>query len=125
MREILFRGKRKDTGEWIYGSLQCFKGYSIFDTDFKNFVAVESKTIGQFTGLLDKNGTKIFEGDIVKDSGYILTKDNRVVEWVGESCGFEPFSDSLENCGHCGGGMMPDWTIVIGNIHDNPELIKA
>lgn len=83
------------------------------------------ETIGQFTGLIDGNGTKIFEGDITKNKSQILTrKACKIVEWVNDSCGFEPFSDSLENCGHCGGGLIPEFEIVVGNIHDNPELLE-
>lgn len=84
------------------------------------------ETLGQFIGLLDKNGKKIFEGDIVKHKMFEWDKPvYEVVEWDDDnSCGFEPFSDSRQNCGHCGGGMSPEYCEVIGNIHDNPELVE-
>ena len=119
MREILFRGKRKDNGEWVYGSLQVFKGYSIFDRDvWKNFFTVHGNTVGQYTGLLDKNGRKIFEGDIVKcsviyDIGcYPYSKTETRVVVYRDGC-FNPFYDCERNSFE-----------VIGNIHDNTELLK-
>lgn len=126
MREILFRGKRIDNGEWVYGyycaSIGCKNGieqvgYFIHTSD--NNFAVDPDTVGQYTGLTDKYSKKIFEGDVVTPSyGGI-----KIVRWENDSCGFEPFSDSCENCGCCGGGLTPKLVLVIGNIHDNPELL--
>lgn len=120
MREILFRGKRKDSGKWCYGSLQRFKGFSIFDNDYKSFFTVSSTSIGQYTGLTDKNGNKIFEGDILNCySPYDINGfRNSVVMWSDLFLGWRAGSHTLY-------GDEQQVYEVIGNIHDNPELLKG
>ncbi len=127
MREILFRGKRKDNSEWVEGDLHKNKDFSKahihpVGEKIRSFDIIP-ETVGQYTGLTDKNGKKIFEGDIVTTPYYGI--EFQTVEWVKTSCGFEPFSDSNLNCGHCGGGVVPKFCEVVGNIHDNPELLKG
>ena len=124
MREYLFRGKRKDNGEWVYGNFVrgCVDDFA-YIVEFgnkelcRNYVEVIPETVGQYTGLTDKNGKKIFEGDICKHrsnySGNTLISlvtytDGHFLALVSENSGFE-LSEKLE---------------VIGNIHDNPELLK-
>lgn len=130
MREILFRGKQRDNGEWFYGDLihlnHCV---SIRSKDCARSVVPE--TVGQYTGLTDKNGRKIFEGDIVKNK-WCFIHSIRFGEY------FQPFNDDIHTkhigfyVEHTGEdkdlyrkdlGYYADKYEVIGNIHDNPELI--
>lgn len=120
MREILFRAKRIDDGEWIEGLL-CYNIYShlsIQPTKEENCCPILMASIGQFTGLTDKNGKKIFEGDIVKGAW------NTVFQVVYDDCylGFRAKEkDGFHNCIDYYG---LDRLEVIGNIHDNPQLLK-
>lgn len=122
MREILFRGKRKVCDEWVYGfpfisrkgeyKIKWYDGYY----GSSKTSEIYPKSIGQFTGLTDKNGKMIFEGDIVDIVGeakeYITEEQQRfVVKWQDEDCGFSLL-------------IMFDYE-VIGNIHDNPELLEG
>lgn len=157
MREILFRGKDIGSKQWFYGSYlktddntnECFRKTPIrqrhqivqFESGDWNlggwaFYDVLPETVGQFTGLFDKNGVKIFEGDILQkwdtdyelweERGYegdepfkIIKKDFATMErfpvlWMkNERFGYE--GEDLES---------PDKWEVIGNIHDNPELLN-
>lgn len=128
MREIVFRGKRIDNGEWVVGMLARYN--PIYDAanivdEREILVPVVAETVGQYTGLTDKNENKIFEGDIVVDS-YCLSKNNlsnaSTIKYGEWNC----------NCCHgvfgwtCDGNTdMRDELVVIGNIHDNPELLKG
>ena len=132
MREILFRGKRTDKDKWIYGvpvkgtsadESEILIIESVFECDEYvcrgcEFTPVIPSTVGQYTGLKDKNGKRIFEGDICKHrsnfSGntvisVVTYTDGHFLALVCKNSGFE-LSEKLE---------------VIGNIHDNPELLKG
>ena len=131
MREILYRGKKADNGEWVYGDLSKWSnGYFISlqsqNIKARTHIEVYPETVGQYTGLKDKNGTKIFEGDIVRvsrgkdiETGEI--QYNKYGVWVivydKFYCNTFPyiFTSSDSNV----------WIKVIGNIHDNPELLNA
>ena len=138
MREILFRGKTNFEGresQWIYGSLltESSNTFPIIAQDYDNdeewigileWATVDPYTVGQYTGLTDKNGKRIFEGDIVNvntkpnllEHGY---RSNHLVVRFDEYHRFVA-SGRLEYplCNHY------EWE-VIGNIHDNPELLKG
>lgn len=135
MREILFKGKRLDNGEWITGHLLrygdgrarmvssntdifCFeKDESIIQTVAHR---VDPKTVGQYTGFVDKNGRKIFEGDIV--SIYNSKAFLFAVEWNNHyilKCTSNGVSDNILNVIE-----SPEDVEVVGNIYDNSDLIK-
>lgn len=140
MREILFRGKRVDNGEWIEGSLihqTKFYGdpvdcYHIlydgeFHADYYGSVEVIPETIGEFTGMLDKNGKKIFEGDIVILFEYVkktFDVDDGEVRYGRGGFHVKEFStlNSLNALASYDGVFRGE---IIGNIHDNPELLEV
>jgi uncharacterized phage protein (TIGR01671 family) len=125
MREIEFRGKRRDNGEWAYGDLTHL-AYEI--AAINDDIVVDDKTVGQHTGLKDRNGVKIFEGDVVRDKygniGAVRYSDH-FLDWRIHFYKGRP--DLLEYQGF--GLKIFDWVYpemlveVIGNIHDNPELL--
>lgn len=130
MREILFRGKRKDNGEWIKGDLLQYlaagKMHIVGYCLGAGGVEVIPETVGQYTELDDKNSTKIFEGDIIKSKEY--GKQHGDKNFSGYDIFEVRFVDGsfvIRNSDRlfyllCG----PDKE-VIGNIHDNPDLLKG
>ena len=125
IREVIFRGKRTDNGEWIEGSLLgidwCDKPstYSIApNTPVSVFYSVIPETVGQYTGLTDKNGVRIFEGDIVS----LVKHDGLIYKVVYVPCRYELVNSKGVNCFVL--DIYKSENIeVIGNIHDNPELL--
>ena len=118
-REILFRGKRVDNGEWTEGYLfkQWNRTFLLWGMtgDIPNMTEVIPETVGQFTGLTDKNGKKIFEGDIVRDwDGRIYEIKYSDFEWIAEQT--KSFWINIKHLKPCE---------VIGNIYDNPELLEV
>lgn len=125
MREILFRGKRISNGEWVYGGIVASPHpnynhpmvYAICSNMMDIFVDQDS--IGQYTGMTDKNGTKIFEGDVVQAN--FRNNNSKQIFIVVFDDGMFLFDNNFVK--------VPKYDIysmkVIGNIHDNPELLEG
>ena len=143
MREILFRGKRIDNGEWVMSGniirfipengedlifIPSLSEPCICHHDEKDniiafekgmFYKVDTKTVGQYTGLLDKNGKKVFEGDIVRKTNEgrhpkIFIANIRTCFYTNEEVYYSPFDHFTESCEY----------EIIGNITDNPDLLE-
>ena len=136
MREILFRGKRIDNGEWVEGYYAAEPytkntynyGYILEnekDLYAKKAYFVDSRTVGQYTGLTDKNGKKIFEGDVVKyKSGSTVLFHTVVFERRNGCAYFGIVVGENETWGF--NNSFPSTLFEIaGNIHDNPELLEV
>lgn len=147
MREILFRGVETDREEWVYGylihdsicnSTVPYIGYLSHeqaDTENRDIVPVIPETVGQFTGLTDKNGKKIFEGDIIHvnytisvpvGAGPLLRIVKHSIDYKSvvafDNCRFFLKKQNGEIFEM---HLVPGEIEVIGNIHDNPDLLEA
>lgn len=139
MREILFRGKQVDNGEWVEGSYCADaieqlhgieSGVDGFIRRFNSYerrtymFEVERETVGEYTGLTDKNGRKIFEGDIIEITDTFNKIISGVVYWCDGAfwadCSQPDGDDGFYSLCHLG-----DCIEVIGNIYDNPELLEV
>ena len=129
-REILFRGKRIKTGKWGYGDLMRAKGKTFVGEEEENIFWMDAEvypgTVGQFTGLCDKNGVQIFEGDILttdlirpyvivvfRDGSFMFNCND------GDKDYYDIMLPIMKNV-----QTQTLYHKVIGNIHDNPELVK-
>lgn len=122
MREILFRGKRVDNGEWEEGSLVTWPdGYTEIcaqeSEEAMRECTVRPETVGQYTGLTDKNGKRIFEGDVVD----ILSENEEIGVVTYDDGGFLVSADGF--CVDFHTNINGTDLEVIGNIHDNPEMV--
>lgn len=120
-RVILFRGKRSNNGEWVYGSPIFQDGYALIrfwnseEFEYEEYLVIPN-TVGQYIGLKDKDGKKIFEDDILEAAmsvGYVVYGEGCFcVQYEGQN---KPAIDIV---------MSNADVFVIGNIYDNPELLK-
>ena len=130
MRKILFRGKKKDNGEWIYGYLiqrvpDRLEIYSPSDKRMyineMQYFEVVPETVSQFTGLTDKNGKEIYEGDVIRiHEGRNDFKITSII-WNDEYLCYDPTNDELR---HSLKSRYSEHYEIIGNIHDNYELLN-
>lgn len=124
-RTIKFRGKRIDNGQWVYGFLA--DSYYINDVNWVDLSSIEidPETVGQFTGLLDRNKSEIYEGDIIQVD-YIMATGRH---FIGLS--YEVRWCIQEGCWTAWNGYTdvalprPRQILIKGNIHDNPELLNS
>lgn len=123
MREILFRGKTK-RNEWIYGDL-ITHGIDFDDAIKQHHTRevwdIKQETVGQFTGLTDVNGKKVFEGDIVSINKLLGVY---VVKYDCEQCRFSMYKDGIYEQAGFNKDTIKNYE-VIGNIYENPELLKG
>nr|DAR09392.1 MAG TPA: YopX protein [Caudoviricetes sp.] len=126
-REILFRGKSINKGKWLYGNIQIPKPphnkYYMWDKGWQT--QIDENTVGQYTGLKDKNGRKIFEGDILDYTIFdIFCEDHQykgVVRWA-DDCFICDSSDGANGLAYVVKSSIE--FKVIGNKFDNPKLIE-
>lgn len=151
MREILFRAKRQDNGEWIdgylsYGNIiktvrKCFDWRGDYVCDSLEEHKVDKETVGQFTGLTDKNGKKLFEDDICRviyidrrcnSNGEHYEAENIIIEEVVFEKGTFCFKTTIEDIAmyrpigfDIYGKQKIKYFEIIGNVIDNPELLES
>ena len=135
MREILFHGKRTDNGEWVEGDVLQTRYHSghieyqiMPQTPVSSAYPVLSETIGQYTGLTDKNGVRIFEGDICRFKRFNDVHVGKIVFNVKTASFIMWYQSIVGAYGEKATQKMLlsvcDDIEVIGNIHDNPELLE-
>lgn len=127
-REIKFRGRRIDNGEWVYGYLvvdpkgQCKIYWQPFQAATGNtYHIIDPETVGQYTGLKDKNGVEIYEWDIILSRDGYAPLRNRTV--IFDSGSFMLHDKALNAANYVLWYFRPDQIEVIGNVFENPELL--
>lgn len=123
MIDIKFRAKSHG---WVYGDLHVRSSFAHIHTDLGTRAKIEVDTIGQYIGMKDYNGREIFEGDIIQSSKEGFSSKHEII-YVPEEAAFKArmLDSSIDE--YC--SLSKEWIekfekVVIGNIHDNPELLK-
>ena len=125
MHEILFRGKRLDSGEWVYGYYVETLRYNMhWIWDGKEYIKINPATVGQYTGLKDKNGKRIFEGDVVEGLFLFGAAIKAFVAFQNGAFGLKWQRGAVTEFSAFTSICNVEYE-VIGNIHDNPELLKG
>jgi uncharacterized phage protein (TIGR01671 family) len=127
-RQIKFRGKRVDNGEWVFGSLIVLPDKTLMATESGNnnvlgaftylSYLVLPETIGRFTGLYDKNGREIYEGDIIQGKYDLI-----LIKWA--RTGFLPYRNQNGSFSKVTNWSSVEKGEVIGSVWDNPELLEV
>ncbi len=133
MREIKFRGKRVDNGEWVYGYYVFYGHMGVFKhiiitnwaQVYTNSFYVETNTVGQYTGLNDRDGIDIYEGDVVKDNEEKISYVAFLQQEMGYVLAYPKYDTRLGHRTRGSSYHMDCGLEVIGNIYDNPELRQS
>lgn len=125
VRSLKFRGKWiYGDNDWVYGGIVSNEQHASITT-YDSMKEVDPSTVGQYTGLRDRNGKEIYEGDIIEigfNEDGVTTKHKCVVRWNDMNAAFALYTNEKgEGPWH---GWLMNNCIIIGNIHDNPDLIK-
>lgn len=132
MREIEFRAKKDKSNNWVYGYYhklnESFENKDCILEHHRNTsTIIDGNTLGQYTGLKDKKGKKIYEGDILRLPAYLFDGETCVCVYQGTDTGigFELIESRRYCLGYDGRILSDEWEDfeVIGNIYDNPELL--
>ncbi len=123
MRELKFRVWDKRYKQYVKPYAICLDGRAIViaePCDDRETLDSERIIIEQYTGLKDKNGKEIYEGDVLDVSSVFVKPKKMIVKFSEMACGFEPFANGCPDC------YFPEGkdVVVIGNIHENPELLE-
>ena len=119
-REILFRAKKWISGEWLEGEVHLKCNNAHIHTNYADQYKIDEDTIGQFTGMTDKNGTKIFEGDIVKEQ----CKSHEIIYNVFWDEDYFAFRVKSKDYSYYLDELVSSHCEVIGNVFENNELLK-
>ncbi len=130
MREVKFRGKRTDNGEWVYGDLfeKCCTGVTIIENGGNkrsDFYFVDPNTLGQFIDKLDHNGKELYEGDLINFvnslNGTVSIKKNKLITY--RKCNFVA-TNKQGTANYWLGSLNTSGIELVSNVHERPDLLE-